>query len=252
MYTHHYTLFVWCANEEARRLGIDNSKPAGTLSKVVSIQISIGDSDRDRTVEEFIAEINKRLKPVPYGKDGIHASVMSGYYIVDGKVCMPSDFDEKKKNFRDKAVPPSWAGGPLPKKVTAKPAGESSTSSAAISAKAYDEKYGPEGSPVARGKIENQKELARKRREGPTDDELEELDLEWDEDDLMDEEFLEETAAKSQRAAAKKISIKRTPAKKTVPAKKVAAKKVVAPRKKVVVKKAASASPAPRKVVRKK
>lgn len=122
--------------------------------------------------------------------------------------------------------------------MTAKPAGDhASSSSAAISAKQYDEKYGPGGSPVARGKIEAQKEALQKRKDGPTDEELEEFDLEWDADDLDDDEKMEEVAAKSQKRAAVKIT-----------------RKIAAPKKRVIAtrKKTESASKAPVRVVRRK
>lgn len=239
------TQIVWSNNEEARRLGIDNTKPAQKLAKVVSLQISIGDHDRKRNMEDFVAYINKMLKAVPYGTDGLHASVMSSYYIVDGKVCTPQDFDEDKQNFADTKVPPSWAGGPTPRSV-AKPAGErSSSSSAAISKASYDKKYGPEGSPQARAVIAAQKEAARKRREGPTDDELEEIDLEWDADDLDDDEKMEEVAAKSQKRAAVKIARKTTNG---TPRKRVVTKKVATSNRR----ESASASPKTVRVVRRK
>lgn len=228
------TQIVWSANMDAQKYGIDNSKPAKILSKVISLQVSVGSYDRGRSIEDLIKEIKTKLGAVAFGNDGIHASVLGSYYVLDGKVCQPADYDPKKQNFRDGALPPSWAGGPLPSKTVKPRVAESSNSSAAISAQNYDKKYGPGGSPTARAKIAEQKEALRRRKEGPSDDELEDLDIDFD--FLDDDDAVEEVAAKSQRAAVRKI----TKTKKTV-VKRVIAKK-----------KPESASKKPVRVVRRK
>jgi hypothetical protein len=203
----HDTQIVWSANTDAQKLGIDNSQPAKTVSKVVSFQISVGNFDRKRSIEKFIEDVRKLLKATPFGTDGIHASALSQYYVVDGKVCLPDDYDPKKENFGDQKLPPPWAGGPMPARTKpTRVAPDSGTSTAAISAKSYDAKYGPGGSPVARAKLDAQHEAVKKRKEGPTDDELEDIDFGF----LDDDDAVEKIAAESQKKAARKISVKRS------------------------------------------
>lgn len=170
--------------------------PAKRISKVLSLHISIGDSDRDRDMEEFLKDIEKRLGVVPYGQDGVHLTQMGSYYLLDGLVCLPHDFDSKAKTFKEGATPPSWAGGPPPKPAVADDVSGGKWERTSISAKEWDKKY-PNGNP--------NKILPK------TDDDLEEID--W-EAEMENTDEHEETAKKT-IAKAKKVLNTNAPVKTT-------------------------------------
>lgn len=75
----------------------------------VHMQVSVGTPDRQRSIEDFEADIVKAMREVV----GAHnVTVSRPYYILDGKVCLPEDYDPATGNFKEGAVPPAWAGGP--------------------------------------------------------------------------------------------------------------------------------------------
>lgn len=84
-------------------------------AKVVLLMVSVGGDDLDRSYEEFVADIKRAL-------DGVakSATETGGYYIVNGKVCLPGDYDPGTRGFKPGAAPPQWAGGPA--KATTSPA----------------------------------------------------------------------------------------------------------------------------------
>lgn len=113
--------YVEARNRYAREHGIDNSKPAEKISRVVTIQFSAGNDMRRKTIHEFTQEILDKIGVTRFGEPGIHGARMGGYYIVDGKLCHDVDMDWDKENFKDGRTPPEYAGGPKPYKPPPKP-----------------------------------------------------------------------------------------------------------------------------------
>jgi hypothetical protein len=80
-------------------------------AKVVRVEISIGADDSERTIDEFIDDIQAVLGQ----GTKVHANyvtVQGGYYLIDGKVCLPADYDPQEKDRKPGTYPPIWAGGP--------------------------------------------------------------------------------------------------------------------------------------------
>lgn len=84
-------------------------------AKVLRFEFSVGANDDDRTIEQFEADIRDAISRVN-GTSINNATIMGGYYIIDGKVCLPQDYDPATKNRKPGTFPPVWAGGPDPKK----------------------------------------------------------------------------------------------------------------------------------------
>jgi hypothetical protein len=78
-------------------------------AKHYSIIVSAGTEDRDRTFEEMQQVLEDALRDIP----GVKRVIASGYYILDGKVCKPDDYDPETQNFKAGTHPPPWAGGPV-------------------------------------------------------------------------------------------------------------------------------------------
>jgi hypothetical protein len=92
-------------------------------AKVLRFEISVGKDDDEHTVEEFEKAVRTALT---FARD--HAAsvfksgqqelrwhnltTMGAYYIIDGKVCVPADYNRRTKNRKPGTVPPPWAGGP--------------------------------------------------------------------------------------------------------------------------------------------
>lgn len=188
------TQILHSANTTARVIGEGKkgSEPPKIHAKVLQFTVSVGTEDRDRSIEDFIAFVEKRLK-VPGVK---RVTKMSGYYILDGKVCLPDDYDHKTGTFKPGAVPPPWAGGPLP---------QSPKPQHAIGG-------GIGHKTIPREEAERRIALAKAKYEAhhpakESDDGLEEW--EWDEGDLTDEEehdaVVEEMTRKAVRKVRKKV-----------------------------------------------
>lgn len=159
-------------------LDFKKTKPAEKISKVLSVHISIGNDDSDRSWEDFLEDVKKKIGATPYGQPGIHLSTMGGYYILDGVVCLPGDFDPKTRTFKPGKFPPPWAGGPAPKPPAKEP-----TPSYAV--------------PMSVPKP------APKKRVKSADDDVEELD--WDESILNDDKALGEIADQETEKLLKKV-----------------------------------------------
>lgn len=72
--------------------------------------VSTGADDADRSIEELEAAIRHALRG---GKvRARNVTVTTGYYIVDGRVCLPRDYDPERQDFLPGRFPPPWAGGP--------------------------------------------------------------------------------------------------------------------------------------------
>jgi hypothetical protein len=85
-------------------------------AKVLRFELSIGASDDDRTLEQFEQDIREALVQGMRGEPINNITYQSGYYIIDGKVCLTQDYDHATKNRKPGTYPPVWAGGPDPKK----------------------------------------------------------------------------------------------------------------------------------------
>ncbi len=78
-------------------------------AKQLSIMVSVGTEDRDRDIEKFEADIVAVLK-----KHAKNVTPAGRYYILDGKVCLPADYDPSTQNFLPGHMSPTWAGGGVP------------------------------------------------------------------------------------------------------------------------------------------
>jgi hypothetical protein len=212
------------ANEQARVSGDASSKGKPKIhAKSVSIIVSIGTEDRGRSIEDFMKEIEKRLKPVPYGEEGIHMTPTGGYYILDGKVCLPEDYDPKTGTFKKGAVPPPWAGGPKTIATTTGATQQQMIDDARnLSEDEYAKKYKigkyrqvGTGGPIITPEMQRQKIAeVKKAKQRKLDEEVE--DFEWEVEDLDDEDVLEAAATKSASRAVKKMTTAKKPTKKIV------------------------------------
>lgn len=75
----------------------------------VNWMVSVGTEDRERSIEDFVQDIEKAIQEVAGAK---RVLVQRPYYILDGKVCLVEDYDPATQNFKEGATPPPWAGGP--------------------------------------------------------------------------------------------------------------------------------------------
>ncbi len=80
-------------------------------AKHISLVITAGTEDRDQSIEDLLEAVRSAVAEVP----GVKRIVTVGqYYILDGKVCLPDDYDPATQGFKPGATPPPWAGGPAP------------------------------------------------------------------------------------------------------------------------------------------
>lgn len=82
-------------------------------AKVVFVEVSIGNDhgEDDRTIERFQDAIRQALTSDPE-VGARHVTFQRAYYIIDGHVCLPSDYDPETKDRKPGTHPPVWAGGP--------------------------------------------------------------------------------------------------------------------------------------------
>jgi hypothetical protein len=83
-------------------------------AKHLSLMVTAGTEDRDRTIEEFYAEVQAAISTIARAK---RVTLASHYYILDGKVCLPADYDPGTQDRKPGTHPPSWAGGPAPERA---------------------------------------------------------------------------------------------------------------------------------------
>lgn len=85
----------------------------------VTIMVSTGPEDT-RSIEEIREDIKADLKD-PNGRTRAKlVTNMGGYYLVDGRVCLPDDYDPTTRGFKPGAHPPLWAMGPDERAVLAR------------------------------------------------------------------------------------------------------------------------------------
>lgn len=243
-------------NTQAILSGDASDGKAKIHSKVVSLHLSVGTDDRARNIQDFIDDALKKLGVVPFGEDGTHAAVMGSYYILDGKVCLPEDYDEKKQTFKKGATPPTWAGGPKPSSAVASASQEQMARDAKeLSSDDFDKKYkigkyrqaGNGGTIITDEQKRAHLKSVREERLAKAEEDIPEFD--WDEDDVNDDEKLGAVADESAKEFTKKLK-----AKKRVPKKRTGGTHVKPKRTVKTVKKpeSASAKKPVKKVVKKK
>lgn len=87
-------------------------------AKVLRFEVSVGKDDDETTLEAFELWVRQALQEQradeshPFTYNNI--TVQGGYYIIDGKVCLPQDYDPRTKGRKPGTYPPQWAGGPKP------------------------------------------------------------------------------------------------------------------------------------------
>lgn len=90
----------------------EKKQPRPNPSKSISLVLSFGPED-GRSIEDAISDLRKLM--AEHGTKLV--TVTTNYYLVDGKVCDPKDYDLKTKDFKPGAHQPAWAGGPTPQPV---------------------------------------------------------------------------------------------------------------------------------------
>lgn len=221
-------------NDRARNAGgFKGGKPA-MHAKVVQLVLSVGTDDRERSYEEFVEWIKNKIQPVKAGRvdedgnvvrnEGVHMAVTGGYYILDGKVCMPDDYDTKKGAAKPGAFPPSWAGGPSTQQMTIKTQIQKDLEE--LTPDEYDKKYGlgkygpkPVSSKVTYEGRRKAGRLTKEVKEELEDAEIEDFD--WEEEDLTEESMGAVADESASRAVARLKGSKKRVVKKPAPKKKV-------------------------------
>lgn len=86
-------------------------------AKHIDVMVSVGTDDRERTIEDFKRDVDRALREVARAHNVV---ITRPYYILDGKVCLPEDYDSVTQSFKKGATPPAWAGGPTESEKRAK------------------------------------------------------------------------------------------------------------------------------------
>lgn len=249
-----------------------SAKPAAPApAKVVEMQITIiidasaGAGDT-RTYEEFRDDIKAALTDQNGSVRAKRVTNSGGYYLVNGRVCMPGDYDETTRDFKKGAHPPLWAMASDEVKVLQRiereksgpglaknPEGlrttketdefhklDNSDRRKAETKKVLDDLH--ENSDWGKQKKAEQEEAAKFRAkdddgydedEEPWDAEDEEVEDPWDEDDPFSEDVAEEALEEQTSSVLARLrsssngSGKTTTRKTTLPAAKTTAKRVV-------------------------
>jgi hypothetical protein len=68
--------------------------------------VSNGNKYRDETIEEFIEALRSFAKE---RWPNCNFTSVGSYYIIDGKVCRPEDFDRETMDRKPGTFPPSWS-----------------------------------------------------------------------------------------------------------------------------------------------
>lgn len=170
-------------------------------AKQVSLIISVGTEDRDRDFEKFVEDV---IKAIQTSKTANVKRVVQGggHYILDGKVCLPADYDPTTQNFLPGKTPPPWAGGPAPKNIVEK-------TDPQTEARRY----------LPREEAERRIAAGRAKNAKPADDDEFEDFTEWEAEDANDHTALEKVAEESIKATTtKKRVIKKSASPKPAPA----------------------------------
>jgi len=146
-------------------------EPPTLHAKHLTLMVSIGATDRERLIEDFEAAIVEAINTVD---EKIRVTKAGTYYILDGKVCLPDDYDVKTQNFKPGAKPPQWASGNGVPGRTVAPVKISTT---------------PEREYISREEADRRIAAAKAKRESQAgyEDNDDYAVLEWTEDDVNDE-----------------------------------------------------------------
>jgi hypothetical protein len=68
---------------------------------------SNGEAYREESLEDFIEKFREFAKET--WPERHNFTVVGSYYIVDGKVCLPQDFDRETMDRKPGTYPPSWS-----------------------------------------------------------------------------------------------------------------------------------------------
>jgi hypothetical protein len=83
---------------------------SASLEVTVKFIASIGNGDRERSYEGWIQVIRDAVGAVAGQEGGLtRFTPTGGYYIVNGRVCLPEDFDPETKDFKPGTRSPLWA-----------------------------------------------------------------------------------------------------------------------------------------------
>lgn len=217
----------------------ENPVPQKLVELEIRIIVSTG-SDDTRSISDYRAECKAALLEV-----GANQVTMStGYYLVNGKVCLEEDYDPATRDFKKGHYPPSWAGGPDEKEILRRIAEEKSLSNSMARnprnlrttqetdrLHALEERKPRTTAEALKDFNENtaagrrraaEKFAAESHKDEPLDDEIEDIDDEdFDIEDIDDDEALDDdledvstttlAVLKGKEAAPKRKIIKRKP-----------------------------------------
>jgi hypothetical protein len=192
--------------------------PVKQHSKTLVFMFSVGNEDRKRNLATFEADIKKALE----GAGARHVTRTGGYYIIDGKVCLEQDYDEKTENYKPGKSAPPWAGGELGNSAVERATGGEQKGSQPVKMRTPAEALADLRENTEHGRRKAAEAAARKSEsvvKHSEDDDLE--DFEWDEGDATDTAKLEKVADKNTASAIKRLKSSPTPA----PKKKIVVKK---------------------------
>lgn len=77
------------------------------LEAKIGLMISNGEDYRDESLEEMIDKFREFCRTTWTGHHNL--TVVGSYYIIDGKVCRPEDFDRETMDRKPGTFPPSWS-----------------------------------------------------------------------------------------------------------------------------------------------
>lgn len=179
-------------------------EPPKLHAKNTTLLVSIGDKDRKNTIEQMTEALKKVVE-----KMGYNVTIASSYYVLDGKVCAPQDYDPETQQMKPGATVPQWAGGPAVNTLLERVGQEEFK----VEKPAYTPR---ENMDAIRPILE--KNAARKRTQAAPDEDAELEEFDWEVGDEGDDEKMEKVAKKSQKAAIARL-------KSTEPKKRVVRKK---------------------------
>lgn len=243
-------------------------KPKSVVGKTVELKVEItiwvdAGADDGRSIEQFRDDVKQALTD----PDGVvrakRVTNTGGYYLVNGKVCLPDDYDPKTRGFKPGAHPPLWAMSADERAIQARIEKEKSLPALARNpeglrtSKETDDFHkldakerriaetkrvlddlheNSEWGKRKKAEEEERARLAKEQEEGdefefddeeePWDDEdepEEEDEFEWDEDEVMDEDLADEAIEEQTSSVLAKLRGKTV----TVPKRPAAKRKVV-------------------------
>lgn len=176
-------------------------EPVKQHAKVLVFMFSVGNDDRKRNLAQFEADIKKGLENLKAN----HITRTGGYYIIDGKVCLEQDYDEKTENYKPGKSAPPWAGGEMGNTAVERATGGEQKGTQPVKmrtpAEALDDLH--KNTEWGRKKAAELEARAAASARSQEDDDVEEF--EWDADDVTDSAKLEKVADDNTAAAIKRL-----------------------------------------------